>query len=133
MRELRYRWVGLLLLALFLHNCATVAMVGAGAGAGFGAYSYVKGELKVDYPYSYDQTWDACLTALERLEINLTSQGRDSLGGKITGKRSDGKSVVIKVKDKGLGVTTVGVRVGTFGSREASSKIQETIINVLRS
>ena len=128
-----YLGTALLLLVLLLCQCTTIAMVGVGAGAGFGSYSYVRGELRLDYPYAYDQTWNATLTAVERLGIQVKSQGRDSLGGKISGKRPDGKSVVIKVKDKGIGVSTVGVRVGTFGSREASQKIQETIINVLRS
>jgi len=127
----KYLWVGLLFVVLSLHNC-TAAILGAGAGAGLGTYSYFKGELKLDYPYPYDRTWNASLTAMERLEIEVITQGRDALAGKITGKRADGKAVVIKVKDKGLGVTTVIVRVGTFGDREVSRKIQETILNVLR-
>jgi hypothetical protein len=133
MKSGKYLGMGLLLLLPLLCQCATGALVGVGAGAGFGSYSYVKGELRLDYPYAYDQTWNATLTAVERLGIQVSSQARDSLGGKITGKRPDGKSVVIKVKDKGLGVSTVAVRVGTFGHREGSQKIQETIINVLRS
>jgi hypothetical protein len=118
---------------LFLGGCTTVAMVGAGAGAGMGTYSYVKGELKVDYPYTYDQTWNASLTALERLEIEVTTKKRDALNGEIKGKRGDEKSVVIKLKNKGLGITTVGVRVGSFGDRDASHRIQQTILNVLKS
>jgi hypothetical protein len=127
-------WVTLWLFPiLLLGSCATVAMVGAGAGAGIGTYSYVKGELALDYPYSLDDTWNASLEAVEKLDIQLIKQGRDSLGGKITGKQTDGKVVVIKVKNKGLGVTNVAVRVGTFGHREASRKIQETILSILKS
>jgi hypothetical protein len=132
MKTERYLVMAWLLPVLLLSSCTTAAMVGIGAGTGVGTYSYVKGELALDYPYSLDETWNASLTALEKLDIQLVKQGRDSLGGKITGKRS-GKAVVIKVKNKGLGVTHVGIRVGTFGNREDSRKIHETILNVLRS
>ena len=125
--------LAMLCVILFLGGCTSVAMVGAGAGAGIGTYSYVKGELKVDYPYTYDQTWNASLTALERLEIEVTTKKRDALNGKIKGKRGDEKSVVIKLKNKGLGITTVGVRVGSFGDQDASHRIQQTILNVLKS
>ena len=127
----KYLWVGLLLIGLSLHNC-TAALIGAGAGTGLGTYSYVKGELNLDYPYSFDRTWNATMTAVERLGIDVTKQGRDAMGGKIAGKRGDGKLVVIKLKDKGLGVTNVGVKVGAFGNKDASRKIQETILKALK-
>lgn len=132
MKRSKYLLAGLLFLVLFVLGCTTAVMLGVGAGAGAGSYNYIKGELKTDYPYPYDQTWDASLTAMERLEIEVATHERDSLGGKITGKREDGKVVVIKIKNKGLGVTTVGVRVGNFGDQEASRKIHQTILNVLK-
>lgn len=127
----KYLWLSLLLPVLILSGCAP-AMVGLGAGAGFGTYSYVKGELTVLYPYSYDQTWNASVAAMEKLEIEVTSQQRDALSGHIKGKRNDGKSVLIRIADKGTGVTEVGVRVGSFGDQEASRKIQKTISNILK-
>ncbi|MBW2057422.1 MAG: DUF3568 family protein [Deltaproteobacteria bacterium] len=123
---------GLVFLILFVSGCTTAVMLGVGAGAGIGSYSYIKGELKADYPYPYDQTWKASLAALKRLEVEVADQQRDALGGKITGKRGDGKPVVVKIKDKGLGVTTVGIRVGNFGDREASRKIHQTILKILK-
>ncbi len=123
--------MGLLLGILLIHGCTPV-MVGLGAGSGFGSYSYIKGELSALYPYPYDRTWNALLTAIERLEIDVISQNRDALNGQIKGKRGDGKTVVFKIENKGLDVTEVGVRVGTFGDQEASRKIHETIINVLK-
>jgi len=129
----KYRVMLWLLPVLLLAGCTTAAMIGVGAGAGVGTYSYTRGELALDYPHPFDRTWEASLAAVERLDIQLIQEGRDSLGGKITGKRTDGKVVVIKVKDKGLGVTRVAVRVGTFGNREVSRKIQETILAILKS
>lgn len=131
MRWREYLFAGALCAILLMGGCSTVAMVGAGAGAGIGTYSYVKGELTLDYPHPYDETWNAALTALERLEITVTSRKKDSLGGKITGRRSDGKSVTLRLKNKGLGVTEVGVRVGSFGDQDASRRIHETILNFL--
>lgn len=123
--------MGMFLAFVLIHGC-TPALVGLGAGGGFGTYSYIKGELKALYPYPYDRTWNASLTAMERLEINVIRQERDALNGRIKGKRGDGKTVVIKVENKGLEVTEVGVRVGSFGDQEASRKIQQTILNVLK-
>jgi hypothetical protein len=132
MKLQRYLLVGLLSAILFLHGCTTAVLVGVGGGSGYGSYSYVRGELKVLYPYSYDTTWSASLTAMDRLEIQVSSQERDALNGKIKGKRGDGKTVLVKIENKGLGVTEVGVRVGTFGNQEVSQKIQQTILNVLK-
>ncbi|NIQ37758.1 MAG: DUF3568 family protein [Proteobacteria bacterium] len=131
MKSLTYLVMGLLLPILLIYGC-TPAVVGIGGGSGLGTYSYVKGELKVLYPFPYDRTWDASLTALEKLNINVTSQQRDALNGRIKGRRGDGKGVLIKIENKGLDVTEVGIRVGTFGDQDASRKIQQTIINVLQ-
>ena len=131
MKLQKYLWWGLVFATLFLLGCSAAVMVGVGAGAGIGSYSYIKGELKADYPYPYDRIWDASLTVIQKLEIEVTSRERDALGGKITGKRADGKPVVVKIKDKGLGVTTVSVRVGTFGDQEASRKFHQTLVKVL--
>ncbi len=131
MKSERYLGRGLLFALLVLHGCSTAAMVGTGAGAGLGTYSYIKGELTAEYPYPFDQTWNASLTALDRLEIEVTVQERDAFAGKIRAKRADGKSVVLRIENKGLGVTAVGVRVGTFGNQEASRKIHRTILNSL--
>jgi hypothetical protein len=132
MKFREYLSLGFLFVSLLLCGCSTAVLVGVGAGAGVGTYSYLRGELTMDYPYAYDRTWNASLTALDRLEIEVTSRQRDALGGKITAQRSDGKPVVLKIRDKGLGVTTVGIRVGSFGDREASRKIHETIVSGLR-
>jgi uncharacterized lipoprotein len=131
MKSLKYLVMGLLLPILLLYGC-TAAVVGIGAGSGLGTYSYVKGELTVLYPFPYDRTWDASLTALERLNIEVTNQQRDALNGRIKGRRGDGKPVVIKIENKGLDVTEIGIRVGNFGNQDASRKIQQTIINVLK-
>lgn len=133
MKSQKYLVPQVLCVILLLGGCSTAVMVGAGAGAGIGSYSYVKGELIMDYPYDLDQTWNASLTALDRLEIQITESKKDSLGGRIAGKWEDKKPVVVKVKNKGLGVTKVGVRVGQFGDRDASQRIHETILNFVES
>ena len=90
MKLQKYLWWGLVFATLFLLGCSAAVMVGVGAGAGIGSYSYIKGELKADYPYPYDRIWDASLTAIQKLEIEVTSRERDALGGKITGAGGGG-------------------------------------------
>jgi hypothetical protein len=123
--------MALLLLALSLQGCAAIG-IGLGVAAGVGAYTYVQGELKADYSYPLNKTWDASLAAMKKLQINITEQQKDAYSGKIVGTGPDGKKVTIKLENKGPTVTSVGVRVGTFGDQDASQKIHQTILRILK-
>jgi len=125
------QWMVLLLLALSLQGCAAVG-IGLGVAAGVGAYTYVQGELKADYSYPLDKTWDASLAAMKKLQINITEQQKDAYSGKIMGVDPEGRKVTIKLANKGSTVTSVGVRVGTFGNQDASQKIHKTILSILK-
>ncbi|MGD2185555.1 MAG: DUF3568 family protein [Desulfobacterales bacterium] len=124
------QWIALLCCFLIgLSACSRKwAVVGAAAAAvGAGAYFYVKGDLKRSYEASMDKTWDATIKTVEELKLTVESQKHDALSGVIKGKMADEKSFEINLKRVGENLTEVGVRIGTFGDREKSEAIHNTI------
>jgi len=108
------------------------AVIGAAAAAvGAGAYYYIKGDLKRNYEAPMDKTWDATVSALEALQINVESKQHDALTGVIHGKLADGKSFTVNLKRLGETLTEVGVRIGTFGDRERAEAIHDKILSKL--
>ena len=117
----------LILLLAGANGCAAVPLGGAGAGAGVGTYSYIEGILEMEYAAPVSQVWEATLEALDQLKVEPTLTRNDAFGGRIEGQLSDGKSVTIKLNRKAVEITEVSVKIGTFGNRERSQLIQETI------
>jgi hypothetical protein len=103
-------------------------VIGAAAAAvGAGTYYYVKGDLKRNYEAPMDKTWEATIKTVEELKLNVESQKHDALTGIIKGKMADEKGFEINLKRVGENLTEVGVRIGTFGDREKSEAIHNTI------
>lgn len=122
------RLIVLLLSLIFLWGCE-LALIGVGAGLGVGTYSYIQGSLERDYPLAYSSIWDATNTALANLSIAISSSINEGTKGSIEGVRKDGVGVKIKLQDRGQNVTTVNVRVG-FSGRKDAERIHEEIKNV---
>jgi hypothetical protein len=74
-----------------------------------------------------DVAWQATLGALEDLELQTYTKNLDGLGGRIEALRADKTKVHIRLKPVSDRSTRIGVRVGTFGSREISNRIHEAI------
>jgi hypothetical protein len=64
---------------------------------------------------------------LNSLDLVVGSKHVDALGGTIEARRGDGTPVKVRFKAEGERVTTIGVRVGTFGSRKASEQVHHAI------
>lgn len=114
---------------LFLSGCAAL-LVGAGAGLGVGTYKYIDGNLAMEYPLEYNRAWNSTNRALENLQISLSSSTNENGKGVIQAVRKDGKKVTVKLNDRGNGVTTIAVRVGSFGDRLESQNIHDEIVAV---
>ena len=126
----RLQWVAVLCCLLIgLSACSRKwAVIGAAAAAvGAGTYYYVKGDLKRNYEAPMDKTWEATVKAVEEMKLSVESQQHDALSGVIKGKMADGKGFEINLKRVGENLTEVGVRIGTFGDREKSEAIHNTI------
>ncbi len=114
---------------LFLYGCAA-AWFAAGGLAALGGYKYIEGNLSRDYPLAYARAWDATNSALANLQISISKSMDEGAKGEIKAVRKDGKKVVVTLKDKGQGVTSITVRVGIFGDRSKSERIHDEIASV---
>jgi hypothetical protein len=120
----------LICMSFMLQGCLLLA-AGAGAGAGVATMAYVKGELKTTYAASLNRTWDATLSALKDLQINVRSSKKDATEGDIEATKSDGTKVKIVLEPAGPDTISVRIRVGTFGDEEASRVINRQIASKL--
>lgn len=122
--------LGLLILSSF-YGCHSVALIGLGAAAGIGAYAIINGKVERKYPASFQESWQACIEAMENLEFETTEWNKDALSGWIKGQRADGTSIRISLERLESRVTSIKIRVGSFGEKDVSRQIHEAIENNL--
>ena len=115
--------VALLGLVLVAYGCAAVA----GAAAGAGTYAWTQGKLSFSTPDPVPEVQDAVLDAFEELDIQMTEQEVDPLGGTIKGITETGEEVTIDLQPQAEDITEVEIRVGFFGDRGASERIADAI------
>ena len=113
----------------FLYGCE-LALVGLGAGGGIVGYQYFEGSGSKEYPLEYSRAWDVTNTALENLNISISSSDNNNQKGKIKGIQKDGNSVTISLKARGQWITAISVRSGKIGSRADAEGILNEITAV---
>lgn len=123
----------LLLLALAgaLQGCPMILM-GVGATGGVAGTTYAKGELEQVHAAPYNTVWDATLHALRTMNVAVSETQKDQISAKAVGAGLDGTSVTVTVLPITRDTTSIRVRVGTFGDRPASERIQGEIAVVLK-
>jgi uncharacterized lipoprotein len=121
----------LLLMAGALQGCPLI-ILGGGAAGGGAAVAYAKGELEQVHAAPYDRVWDATLRALRTLNIAVSDTQKDQISAKAVGARADGTAVVVSVLPVTKDSTSVRVRIGNFGDRPASERIQGQIAVMLK-
>jgi uncharacterized lipoprotein len=121
----------LLLMAGTLQGCPLILLAGGAAGGGVGV-AYAKGELEQVHAAPYDRVWDATLRALRTLNIAVSDTQKDQISAKAVGARADGTSVVVSVLPITKDSTSVRVRIGNFGDRPASERIQGQVAVMLK-
>jgi Protein of unknown function (DUF3568) len=125
MRRYLYALLGMSLLAS-VSGCVTTA-VGGGPSAAAGTYSYFSRNLEVIYGVPLADVWPRALAAVESLQLHIDRQRIDGLGGEIQARRPDGTTVQVCLKPTGDHSTSVSVRIGFWGDREMSERVQRTI------
>ncbi len=119
----------LISMVISLSGCVA-AWLAVGAGAGIGAYKYIDGSLSREYPLAYSRALDATNSALANLFISTTNSMDEGTNARIDAVRKDGTKVTVKLDDRGQGVTSISVRVGMIGNRDAAQVIHEEIATV---
>ncbi len=113
-------------------GCSPLAFFAAGGAAGAGGYKYYKGSLTVFYRFPYVKVWDASISALRVMELQIKGQEHDISSGKIMAVRADGIEVFVYVKYKSPKSTEVIIRVGAWGEKGASMEIADRIEGALK-
>jgi uncharacterized lipoprotein len=121
----------LLLMAGALQGCPLI-ILGGGAAGGGAAVAYAKGELEQVHAAPYDRVWDATLRALRTLNIAVSDTQKDQISAKAVGARADGTAVVVSVLPVTKDSTSVRVRIGNFGDRPTSERIQGQVAVTLK-
>ena len=125
MRRYLYALLGMSLLAS-VSGCVTTG-VGGGPNVTAGTYSYLTRELEVIYGIPLADVWPRALAAIESLQLHIDVQRIDGLGGEIQAHRPDGTKVQVYLKPTGDHSTSVSVRIGFWGDREMSERVQRNI------
>jgi hypothetical protein len=120
--------IAVLALALACSGCVLLA-AGAGVGAGVGAAQYVRGELSQAYAAPMEKTWEATLAAVDELKMKPTEKSIDNMDQNrwVKGKTEANRDFEIQLVALAKDVTTVKIRIGTFGDEAYSRKAQEAI------
>ena len=128
--NLRRSLFGILLLTLFFLTvgCEALLIGGAAVGAGSGTYFYTNGELKTDYPYSFDKVWGACEKTVADMR-GTAVEPRKEVGEGTISTKINGELVKFTVKYKDKNLTTVGIRVGIIGDESASKLLHDKVSN----
>jgi hypothetical protein len=113
----------------FLYGCE-LALIGLGAGGGIVGYQYFEGYESKEYPLEYSRAWDVTNTALENLNISISSSDNADKKGVIKGIQKDGNSVSISLKARGQWITTITVKSGKIGNRADAEGILNEIAAV---
>lgn len=103
-------------------GCLVVAAVGLGAGA----VKFYNGDLEVDSTKTFDEVFATVEQSCKELNFEIQKNEKKAFSGMITA-RSDFGNVTFKVKSKSTQLTTLSIRVGVFGDREASDLIYAKI------
>ena len=125
MRRYLYALLGMMLLA-GVSSCTTTG-VGGGPNVTAGTYYYFTRELEVIYGVPLADVWPRALAAVESLQLHIDRQRVDGLGGEIQSHRPDGTKVQVYLEPTGDHSTSVSVRVGFWGDREMSERVQRAI------
>lgn len=118
-------FTALMIAAATILSSGCVAMVAGGAAAG--GTAYVMGELKVDIEASPSQLRSAIKGAGKDLNLQSISAAGDELDGEYIFRTAGDEKVTIRYQVKTDKIAELGIRVGTFGDRSMSVRINQAI------
>lgn len=129
MKSHQYRFIVYVFVLFLFSGCelAPIMIVGgAAAGAGTGTYFYVNGELKTDYPASFDKVWSACEKTVADMRGKEVQPVKEIAQGNITTVINDEK-VKFEITYRAKNQTSVAIRVGLVGNRLSSQLLHDKI------
>ncbi len=112
-------------------GCVPLLVGGAAAGAGTaGTYFYIQGELKTDYPGSFQAVWTACEKTIAGMNGTDVVPRKEIAKGTIEAV-INGEKVKFDIAYKSKNLTTVAIRVGLIGNKQSSQLLHDKIADYL--
>ena len=125
------KWFMILIIAAFaLPGCAPLVVGGALVKGGTTTYFYMNGELKTDYLYSFDKTWDACKETLVYMNATDVFPVKKIRKGTINAVIY-GQKVRFVVEYKAKNLTSTSIKVGIFGDKSGSQRLHDKVFDCL--
>jgi hypothetical protein len=124
-------FIGIMLCFVLVGCAPPLVFFGAGAAAGVAGYKFYEGSLTVIFQAPFEDTWDATLKALDKMNIQVDNASHTITSGKISAKLSDKKPVSISMTYKSPKETEVVIKVDYLGDQKTSMAIKEEIRKVL--
>lgn len=121
--------MGLIMAAFLMTGCGLL-LVGAAGGAAAGAL-YYQGELKADIDATPPEVIAATEKAFRDLIWSRETAAASATDGMATARTATGKEVTVRVETKTPEVSTVGIRIGTFGDENLSRLLYDRIVSFL--
>jgi hypothetical protein len=126
-KNIRYGGIFVCLVLLALYGCAAVIAGGAASGA---TYVYTEGWVARDYNVGIGRAYNAGLAAAKNLGMTVVEKSKRVASANIKMKKGD-KDYWIKMEQTSDNRTTISVRAGVMGDKEASQRIHEEIKKML--
>jgi len=126
------KWFAILIaVTLLMAGCAPLIVGGAAVTAGGGTYFFVKGWLKTDYHYDFEDVWGACEKVVAEMNAIDVLPMKEIGEGKIKAL-IDNETVWFSIKYKSKNITTLSIRVGILGSRPAAQRLHDMVHDNLK-
>ncbi|MBL67831.1 MAG: hypothetical protein CMO74_05175 [Verrucomicrobiales bacterium] len=94
----------------------------AASAAGGGVVAYKKGDLEILEPVGYDEAFNAVDATVQDMGMALQKREKKPLVGLVTAKSHYGK-VTYSLENMGDKLTSISIRVGTFGDPAVQRQI----------
>ena len=118
--------LSLCLAVMVISSSGCIALI-VGAAAGAGSIIWIKGKLAQDFNVPLDKTYNATITAIKKLELQILVDRKDKFSAKIESKFADGANVWVDLEYLTVKSSKVSVRVGTLGDEARSRQIMSMI------
>ena len=122
-RYVRYGSIFVCLMLFDFYGCAAVI---AGSAAGGATYVYTNGWVARDYNVGIDQAYKAGLLAAKNMGMTVIEKSKQVSSANIKLKKGN-EDYWIKIEETAKKHTTILIRAGIMGNKEASQKIHEEI------
>ncbi|HUH45729.1 MAG TPA: DUF3568 family protein [Arenibacter sp.] len=120
-----------LILSLFVcfQLCGCGALIAGGAAAG-ATYVYTAGWVEKNYTANVDKVYKASLIAAEKMGMVIETKTISVVSAEIKAVKGD-KEYWFKMEEKSQNLTTLSIREGVMGNKEASQAIHKKIEKLL--